>query len=215
MKAIAEKASDYKYLLNVTASAAEVSQCLVDGIDNFLARVGARPLGENETIEDALVNRFGEDHAPEARANVVINSLLPLALNETGLLPACSPIPVDPAFPEAGKPYSFTAEVYVMPQLELEHYDAPKAVVHKIRISGADVDRQLYALAAEFAVTEKDPETGMVYCDQNLCVGCRTCVSMCPFGAVQVVEVNGITKAYKCDLCSDGTGEPGCPSCVG
>ena len=104
MKAIAEKASDYKYLLNVTASAAEVSQCLVDGIDNFLARVGARPLGENETIEDALVNRFGEDHAPEARANVVINSLLPLALDETGLLPACSPIPVDPAFPEAGKP---------------------------------------------------------------------------------------------------------------
>ncbi|MDD6651151.1 MAG: trigger factor [Eggerthellales bacterium] len=161
MKAIAEKASDYKYLLNVTASAAEVSQCLVDGIDNFLARVGARPLGENETIEDALVNRFGEDHAPEARANVVINSLLPLALNETGLLPACSPIPVDPAFPEAGKPYSFTAEVYVMPQLELENYDAPKAVVHKIRISGADVDRQLYALAAEFAVTEKDPETGI------------------------------------------------------
>ena len=61
---------------------------------------------------------------------------------------------------------------------------------------------------------KKDPETGMVYCDQNLCVGCRTCVSMCPFGAVQVVEVNGITKAYKCDLCSDGTGEPGCPSCV-
>lgn len=61
---------------------------------------------------------------------------------------------------------------------------------------------------------KRNPETGMVYCDQNLCVGCRTCVSMCPFGAVQVVEVQGVTKAYKCDLCTEDGCNPGSPSCV-
>lgn len=161
MKVSAEKASDCKYLMSVEASAAEVTQCLVNGVDEFFARVGTRPMEEGETLENALVTRFGEDHAPMARANIVINSLLPLALNEAGLLPACSPVPLDPDFPEANKPYAFKAEVFVLPELELDSYEAPKAVVRKVRISGSDVDRQLYAIAAEFATTEVDPKTGI------------------------------------------------------
>lgn len=161
MKVSAVGASEYKYLMSVEASSAEVNQCLVDGVADFLARVGAKPMEPGETLDQALVNRFGEDHADMARANIVINSLLPLALNQADLLPACSPIPLDPAFPEAGKTYSFDAEVYVLPEMELENYDAPKAVVKKVRISGRDIDNQLYAIAHEFATVEKDPETGI------------------------------------------------------
>lgn len=56
---------------------------------------------------------------------------------------------------------------------------------------------------------QKNPETGIVTSDPDKCVGCRTCVSACPFGAVRVEHV-----ALKCDLCGDGKGEPGDPSCV-
>lgn len=55
----------------------------------------------------------------------------------------------------------------------------------------------------------KDPVTGVVTSDPEKCVGCGTCVSMCPFGAVHIESV-----AIKCDLCGDGQGQPGEPSCV-
>ena len=60
----------------------------------------------------------------------------------------------------------------------------------------------------------KDPETGVVASDPKRCVGCRTCASMCPFGAVRIEEVAGCEIAIKCDLCGDRLGEPGDPSCV-
>lgn len=60
----------------------------------------------------------------------------------------------------------------------------------------------------------KDPRTGVVTSNPDKCVGCRTCVSMCPFGAVRIEEAAEKFIAYKCDLCGDGHGEPGEPSCV-
>lgn len=60
----------------------------------------------------------------------------------------------------------------------------------------------------------KDPVTGVVTSNPERCVGCRTCVSMCPFGAVRIGALAAKGIAYKCDLCGDGAGEPGEPSCV-
>ena len=51
--------------------------------------------------------------------------------------------------------------------------------------------------------------------DQRLCIGCRLCMMVCPFGAVRVAsaEVAGREKraAFKCDLCVD---RPEGPACV-
>ncbi len=61
---------------------------------------------------------------------------------------------------------------------------------------------------------QRDPQTGVVTSDPARCVGCRTCVSMCPFGAITVVPSGVKSVALKCDLCGDGAGTPGEPSCV-
>ncbi|MEA4909773.1 MAG: 4Fe-4S dicluster domain-containing protein [Chloroflexi bacterium] len=49
----------------------------------------------------------------------------------------------------------------------------------------------------------------------NLCIACKLCVMVCPFGAVQTstLQVGGRAKrtAVKCDLCVD---RPGGPACV-
>ena len=50
---------------------------------------------------------------------------------------------------------------------------------------------------------------GMVCIDKDKCVGCYTCVLVCPFGAIMPAP-DGKT-AQKCMLCTDNTsGEPNC-----
>lgn len=51
-------------------------------------------------------------------------------------------------------------------------------------------------------------EDGMVVIDKEKCVGCFTCVLVCPFGAIMPAP-NGKT-AQKCMLCTDNGREPNC-----
>jgi electron transport protein HydN len=64
-----------------------------------------------------------------------------------------------------------------------------------------------------------------VQVEQERCLGCKTCVVACPFGAMEVVTVpahrhfGGVTvsvgvkaEAQKCDLCVDHAGGPACVS---
>ena len=55
----------------------------------------------------------------------------------------------------------------------------------------------------------KDPETGLITNDPERCVGCWTCILVCPFGAI--IRDEGEKKvAAKCDLCSDRGMTPSC-----
>ena len=51
---------------------------------------------------------------------------------------------------------------------------------------------------------QKDKKTGIVSVDENKCIGCMTCLAVCPFGCIKTGKV-----AIKCDLCQD-EGEPAC-----
>jgi anaerobic carbon-monoxide dehydrogenase iron sulfur subunit len=53
----------------------------------------------------------------------------------------------------------------------------------------------------------RDPALERVIINQDLCIGCKMCVSACPTGAMGFDPTLGI--AYKCDLCG------GNPECVG
>ena len=52
----------------------------------------------------------------------------------------------------------------------------------------------------------QDADTGRVLVDYNVCIGCRSCVSVCPFGAMSFNTTD--RRVLKCDLC-DGN-----PQCV-
>jgi Fe-S-cluster-containing dehydrogenase component len=51
----------------------------------------------------------------------------------------------------------------------------------------------------------KDPETGIVAINQELCTGCEACAAACPYGPETVHFVDA--KAVLCDLCD---GNPQC-----
>ena len=46
--------------------------------------------------------------------------------------------------------------------------------------------------------------------EQARCIGCKSCMVACPFGAMQVRVVGDRVQALKCDLCMHCEGGPAC-----
>ena len=55
-------------------------------------------------------------------------------------------------------------------------------------------------------------DDGIVQIDQDLCIGCKYCAWVCPYGAPQFNPEKGVMG--KCDLCADYVDEGKNPSCV-
>jgi carbon-monoxide dehydrogenase iron sulfur subunit len=51
----------------------------------------------------------------------------------------------------------------------------------------------------------RDDEMGCVEVDYDACIGCRSCVTVCPFGAMNFNTID--RQVFKCDLCD---GDPQC-----
>ena len=51
----------------------------------------------------------------------------------------------------------------------------------------------------------KDDSLGRMMVDYDICIGCRSCVTVCPFGAMSYNVID--KKVFKCDLCD---GDPQC-----
>ena len=51
---------------------------------------------------------------------------------------------------------------------------------------------------------QKDKKTGIVSVDENKCIGCMTCLAVCPYGCIKTGPY-----AVKCDLCQ-GEDMPAC-----
>jgi Fe-S-cluster-containing hydrogenase component 2 len=59
--------------------------------------------------------------------------------------------------------------------------------------------------ACPVGALRRDPATGAVLVDAELCIGCAACVDACPFGMVALDPARGV--ALICDLCG---GDPAC-----
>ncbi|OQX11197.1 MAG: 4Fe-4S ferredoxin [Desulfobulbaceae bacterium A2] len=61
------------------------------------------------------------------------------------------------------------------------------------------------------AMQRRDKD-GIVFVDESLCVGCKACMTACPWGVPQWNASTG--KVGKCDLCKDRIDEGLEPACV-
>ena len=58
----------------------------------------------------------------------------------------------------------------------------------------------------------KDEETGYVWSDHDICIGCGTCVKSCPYGAPAVDAT--LKKSVKCTMCYERVVDGKKPICV-
>ena len=59
---------------------------------------------------------------------------------------------------------------------------------------------------------QKDEETGIVWTDHDVCIGCQTCETACPYNAPKLGEEEGYM--LKCDMCRGEVAAGGKPICV-
>lgn len=59
---------------------------------------------------------------------------------------------------------------------------------------------------------QKDGETGIVWVDQEVCIGCKTCTTTCPYDAPSYLEEEGVMS--KCDMCKARVEDDLMPVCV-
>jgi anaerobic dimethyl sulfoxide reductase subunit B (iron-sulfur subunit) len=94
---------------------------------------------------------------------------------------------------DASGAYTGTAFTYYV-SLTCNHCDAPACVAK-----------------CPTGAMKKDPDTGIVDSDKNVCIGCGTCVTACPYNHPVIFADK---KSHKCVLCTDespdGTPEPVC-----
>ena len=93
-----------------------------------------------------------------------------------------------------------------------------KPIFPRIRVEDGDEEKITFAVSCRHcgdplcvksciagAISQKD---GVVCIDREKCVGCLTCVMVCPYGALSQGE-NGAVQ--KCELCMENArGEPAC-----
>ena len=90
----------------------------------------------------------------------------------------------------------------------------PKGVFsYSVSFSCGHCDEPACVAACPTGAMTKDPQTGIVSNDREVCIGCGACAQACPYGAPQVdVEID---KVRKCDFCQDLLAQGGEPVCVG
>lgn len=68
-----------------------------------------------------------------------------------------------------------------------------------------------FAVCPTDAIIKRETD-GVVYIDEELCIGCGSCVTACPYGAPYMSGEDN--KARKCDFCMDLLDEGEVPYCV-
>jgi carbon-monoxide dehydrogenase iron sulfur subunit len=77
----------------------------------------------------------------------------------------------------------------------------------RLQFSAATAKTHPCVTACLSGAMQKDEKTGQVTHNKDKCIGCWTCIMVCPYGAIKMDKEGHVVA--KCDLCQ-GFDEPAC-----
>ena len=86
------------------------------------------------------------------------------------------------------------------------------AGAHGLPLQCRHCEEGLCQLVCPTGAIHRDEKRGITSVDEDLCIGCKLCILMCPLGVLRIGEHNRAT--IKCDQCLDRQAEGELPACV-
>ena len=83
---------------------------------------------------------------------------------------------------------------------------------HGLPLQCRHCEEGLCQLVCPTGAIHRDEATGTTQVDEDLCIGCKLCILMCPLGVLRIGEYNRAT--IKCDQCIERQAEGLEPACV-
>ena len=89
----------------------------------------------------------------------------------------------------------------------VQHAQVSNPARARIRVAHWDAEKKFIPVSCQHCeeAISREPELERVAVDYHKCVGCRTCLYACPFGAMNFDADRG--RPFKCNLCD---GQPLC-----
>ncbi len=95
----------------------------------------------------------------------------------------------------------------------LRRRDEEKPGIHFVRQQCRHCLDPACVSACLVGALRKTPEGPVIY-DGGKCMGCRYCMTACPYGIPRYTWENAVPYIRKCDMCFDRVSEGGQPACV-
>lgn len=151
-----------KVRVNVEVTADEFMDALAKGLPPFLAAMGMAISPETD-LDQALRTIATDDSDEElnrVKLDCAVGYLMPRAVEQAGLLPACNPS-IMGAQHEADGRVTFGVEVYPNPEVGLSSYEPVRIAEREPpTVTEEEIDQQITAMAMRGAVTQPDIITG-------------------------------------------------------
>lgn len=162
MKAEIAELEGSKVRVNVEATEGECADALSHGLPPFLAAMGVQVTPDTDLDQalHAVAEGSTEDEISFVKLDCAASYLMPRAVEQVGLLPACTPAVVGTQ-QEADGSLTFGVEVYPKPHVELSSY-GPVHIAERtpMPVTEEEIDQRLAAMAMQAAVTQPDIITG-------------------------------------------------------
>ena len=96
--------------------------------------------------------------------------------------------------------------------IEVESHDGPIPKIDFVYMACFHCEKPWCVDACPTGAMQRRDKDGIVFVQESLCVGCKACITACPWGVPQWQEHTG--KVDKCDLCKDRIDQGLEPACV-